>query len=81
MLERKTLDIGHWTWTTKLEILETLRLWGVRTFKEFAELPVAGVSERLGQDGLKLQELASGKTNRHLKLRQAAPVIQKLDRA
>ena len=28
------------------EILETLRLWGVRTFKEFAELPVAGVSER-----------------------------------
>ena len=55
------------------EILETLQLWGVRTFKEFAELPVAGVSERLGQDGLKLQELASGKTNRHLKLRQAAP--------
>ncbi len=43
------------------EILETLRLWGVRTFKEFAELPVAGVSERLGQDGLKLQKLASRK--------------------
>src|SRR5436190_15369114 len=36
------------------EILETLRLWGVRTFRDFAELPVAGVSERLGQDGLKL---------------------------
>src|SRR5882724_920703 len=56
-----------------VEILETLRLWGVHTFKEFAELPVAGVSERMGQDGLKLQELASGKTRRHLKLRQAAP--------
>jgi len=55
------------------EILETLRLWGVHTFKEFAELPVAGVSERMGQDGLKLRELASGKTRRHLKLRQAAP--------
>ena len=55
------------------EILETLRLWGVRTFKEFAELPVAGVSERMGQDGLKLRELASGKTKRPLKLRQAAP--------
>jgi protein ImuB len=55
------------------EILETLRLWGVRTFKEFAELPVAGVSERMGQDGLKLRELASGKTIRPLKLRQAAP--------
>ena len=47
------------------EILETLNLWGVRTFAEFAALPVAGVSERLGQDGLKLQQLSSGKTTRH----------------
>ncbi|HEV7474464.1 MAG TPA: hypothetical protein VGN90_10480 [Pyrinomonadaceae bacterium] len=58
------------------EILETLQLWGVHTFKEFAALPEAGVSERLGQAGLKLQELARGKTNRHLKLRQAAPVFK-----
>lgn len=57
------------------EILETLKLWGVRTFKEFAELPVTGVSERLGQDGLKLQQLSSGKTTRHLKLKQAEPVF------
>jgi protein ImuB len=57
------------------EILDTLKLWGVRTFKEFAELPLTGVSERLGQDGLKLQQLASGKTTRHLKLKQAAPVF------
>jgi protein ImuB len=76
--DERTLDIGHWTLDkqddAKLEeILETLRLWGVRTFRDFAELPVAGVSERLGQDGLKLQQLASGKTKRHLKLRQAEP--------
>jgi protein ImuB len=58
------------------EILETLKLWGVHTFKEFAELPRAGVSERLGQDGLKLRELASGKTDRHLRLKQAIPVFQ-----
>jgi protein ImuB len=58
------------------EILETLKLWGVHTFKEFAELPRAGVSERLGQDGLKLRELASGKTNRHLRLKQAKPVFK-----
>ncbi|MBC8029280.1 MAG: hypothetical protein H7Z16_04140 [Pyrinomonadaceae bacterium] len=58
------------------EILETLRLWGVRTFREFAELPIAGVSERLGQDGVRLQQLASGKTNRHLKLRPSAPVFK-----
>jgi len=57
------------------EILETLRLWGVHTFREFAELPVTGVSERLGQEGVRLQQLASGKTNRHLKLPQAAPVF------
>jgi protein ImuB len=58
------------------EILETLQLWGVRTFKEFAELPITGVSERLGQEGLRLQQLASGKTNRHLKLPQPAPVFE-----
>jgi hypothetical protein len=71
----KTLDVGHWTLddAKSKEILDMLKLWGVRTFKEFAELPVAGVSERLGQDGLKLRELASGKSIRHLKLRQSAP--------
>jgi protein ImuB len=58
------------------EILETLQLWGVHTFKDFAALPLAGVSERLGQNGLKLQELARGRTSRHLKLRQAAPVFK-----
>jgi len=58
------------------EIFETLKLWGMRTFKEFAELPVAGVSERLGQEGVHLQQLAAGKTDRHLKLKQAAPVFE-----
>ena len=50
------------------EILETLSLWGVHTFQQFADLPVVGVSARLGQDGVKLQQLATGKTSRHLKL-------------
>src|SRR5215813_8014343 len=57
------------------EILETLRLWGVRSFADLAALPVAGVSERLGQTGLKLQQLAAGKTERHLKVTQPAPVF------
>jgi protein ImuB len=57
------------------EILETLRLWGVRSFAELAALPVAGVSERLGQAGIKLQQLAAGKTERHLKVKQPAPVF------
>jgi protein ImuB len=57
------------------EIFETLRLWGVHTFRDFATLPVAGVSESLGQDGIRLQQLAAGKTERHLKLKQSSPVF------
>ena len=57
------------------EIFETLRLWGVRTFGDFAALPVTGVSERLGQNGVRLQQLAAGKTERHLKVKQPAPVF------
>jgi protein ImuB len=57
------------------EILGTLRLWGIRTFADFAALPVAGVSERLGQVGVRLQQLAAGKTERHLKVKQPAPLF------
>jgi hypothetical protein len=57
------------------EILETLRLWGISSFAEFASLPLAGVAERLGQVGIKLQQLAAGKTERHLKVKQPAPVF------
>ncbi|HLE63142.1 MAG TPA: hypothetical protein VI750_08390 [Pyrinomonadaceae bacterium] len=69
----ETFDIGHRVLDPREveEILETLRVWGVRTFSDFAALPVTGVSERLGQVGVKLQQLASGKTERHLKLKQA----------
>src|SRR4029450_13039920 len=57
------------------EIFETLRLWGILTFQDFASLPATGVSERLGQEGLRLQQLAAGKTERHLKVKQPAPVF------
>jgi protein ImuB len=57
------------------EIFETLRLWGILTFQDFAALPIAGVSERLGQEGVRLQQLAAGKTERHLKVKQPAPVF------
>lgn len=58
------------------ETLETLRLWGVRTFRDFAALPTTGVAERLGQEGVRLQQLARGKTERHLTLKQPAPVFE-----
>ncbi len=76
-LVRETLDLGLWTLDTKRaeEILETLRLWGVRTFRDFVKLPTTGVAERLGQDGVKLQKLAAGKTERHLQLKQPAPIF------
>ncbi|MGI8897259.1 MAG: hypothetical protein ACR2IB_02585 [Pyrinomonadaceae bacterium] len=79
---RQTLDLGHWTLVEKKrheetqKILETLTQWGVRTFRDFSSLPVAGISERLGQEGIRLQQLASGKTERHLKLKQPAAVFE-----
>jgi protein ImuB len=50
------------------EIRETLALWGMRTFGDLARLPLAGVAERLGQEGVRLQKLAHGKSDRSLNL-------------
>ena len=77
-LNKDTLDVGPWTldFGRAQEILETFRLWGVRTFLDLAKLPTTGVAERLGQEGVKLQQLAAGKVERHLKLKQPAPVFQ-----
>jgi protein ImuB len=57
------------------EIFETLKLWGVRTFHDFAVLPIKGLAERLGAEGIRLQKLASGKTERHLRLKPSPPVF------
>ena len=89
ILNKQTLDVGRWTlderkdighWTLDdhktQEILETLRLWGIRTFRDFAALPAIGVAARLGQEGVRLQQLATGQTERHLKLRQPAEVFE-----
>ncbi|MFY9570384.1 MAG: hypothetical protein WAV20_03140, partial [Blastocatellia bacterium] len=59
------------------EILETLELWGIRSFCEFAALPEAGISERLGSEGLRLQKLASAKSERPLLLTRPAPGFEK----
>jgi len=57
------------------EILETLGLWGIRTFTDLASLPTTGISERLGQTGIRLQQLAAGKTDRQLRVKQPEPVF------
>jgi len=51
-------------------IEETLELWGLRTFSDFAGLPLAGVVQRLGQAGVRLQKLAQGKSDRQMVLVQ-----------
>ncbi len=43
-----------------LEMQETLERWGIRTFGALAALPAAELSERLGQEGIRLQRLARG---------------------
>jgi protein ImuB len=52
------------------EIGETLELWGLRTFSDLAGLPPAGVAQRLGQAGVRLQKLAQGKSDRQMVLVQ-----------
>ena len=54
------------------EILETLDRWGIGTLRALAELPVLQLSERLGQRGVLLHELARGARVRALVLAQAS---------
>ena len=49
-----------------VEVLETLQRWGIRTFGAFAKLPAMQVSERLGQEGVRLHKLARGVWTRPL---------------
>jgi protein ImuB len=54
------------------EILETLDRWGIATLRALAELPVLQLSERLGQRGVLLHELARGARVRALVLAQVS---------
>jgi protein ImuB len=48
------------------EIAETLDQWGIRKFGELAALPPLGVSARLGNEGIRLWQLARGEWERLL---------------
>jgi len=48
------------------EMRETLERWGIRTVRALAALPPAELSERLGQEGIRLRRLAGGGTLRAL---------------
>jgi protein ImuB len=55
---------------SSVEIFETLYRWGIRTCGDLAALPVLPLSERLGQEGVRLHELARGAGCRSLVLAQ-----------
>src|SRR5207302_4493178 len=47
-------------------LLATLARWGIRNLHALAALPGVALSERLGQEGLRLQQLARGAASRTL---------------
>ena len=55
------------------EMLEVFESWGIRNFRSLAALPAIALTERLGQEGLKLQKLAQGRINRPLVTAEPAP--------
>ena len=59
------------------KILERLEIWGIRSFGELAALPETGLAERLGPEGVRLQKLARGKSDRPLLLAKPAPGFEK----
>jgi protein ImuB len=58
------------------EALETLKRWGIRTCAALGALPVLELSERLGQEGVRLQELARGAHARSLVLAEPAEILE-----
>src|SRR5580700_7420605 len=58
------------------EALETLERWGIRTCAALGALPVLELSEQLGQEGVRLQELARGAHARALVLAEPAELLE-----
>jgi protein ImuB len=51
--------------------VETFDRWGIRKLRALAALPEVPVSERLGQQGIRLQKLARGAVSRNLRVLEA----------
>jgi len=64
------------TLAPSVEALETLERWGIRTCAALGALPVLELSERLGQEGVRLQELARGAHTRSLVLAEPAEILE-----
>jgi protein ImuB len=57
-------------------LLATLERWGIRNLRALAALPEVALSERLGQEGLCLQQLARGAASRTLVLAEAPAIFE-----
>jgi protein ImuB len=57
-------------------LLETLDRWGVRDLRALAALPEVALTERLGQEGLRLHQLARGGASRTLVPVEAQAVFE-----
>jgi protein ImuB len=57
-------------------LLAALERWGIRTLRALAELPEVALSERLGQEGLRLRQLARGAVSRTLVPVEAPAVFE-----
>jgi protein ImuB len=55
-----------------IETVETLSRWGVATCADFAKLPILELSERLGQEGVRLHALARGASARAIAIAEPA---------
>ena len=55
--------------------LQTFDRWGIGKLRELAALPAIPLSERLGQQGIRLQKLARGVVSRTLRLYESAPAF------
>jgi len=59
-----------------VEMMARLSRWGLRTLGELTALPTAGVFERLGGEGVRLQRVARGEDPRPLVSWKAAPLFE-----
>jgi protein ImuB len=74
--ERKKQNKGDDKKKESIRLLETFERWGVRNLHALAALPEVALSERLGQEGLYLQQLARGTASRTLVPVEAPPVFE-----
>ncbi len=74
--EKKESDRLLETQLLEIQMLETLDRWGIRTLRALAALPEVALSERLGQQGLRLQQLARGAASRTLVPVETPPIFE-----